>query len=139
MTISSTSTSTTVDTGSSEPALRRRPPAAITAGLLTVLVCLVGSYGAVYFSSLDGLDDEGLTFLVAYVPVSVFGIVSALALLRGSAAGRLGVLTYALWLTVFNVFKIFYIGEGEAVPFGVVGLLILAGTLAPATRRWAHR
>jgi hypothetical protein len=140
MTTSLTSTSRTADRGPGDLSVRRRPPAgALVAGVLTLLVGLVGSYGAVYFSSLDGLDDEGLTFLFVYVPVAVFGVVAAIALFRGHETGRLGVLSFALWLSVFNAFKIFYIDEGEAIPFGVVGLVILAGILSPATRRWTRR
>lgn len=138
--MTSITASSTTGTDGSTRSRRSRPPATVlVAAGLTALVCLVGSYGAVYFSTLDGITDMGLTFLVSYVPISVFGLVAAVALVRGSDAGRLGVVSYGLWLTAFNAFKIFYIQEAEAIPFGVVGLLILGGVLAPATRRWTTR
>jgi hypothetical protein len=116
----------------------RAPATVLAASGLSILVAGFGAYGAVYFTGLEGFTDLGLTFLVAYEFLSVLGLVSAIALLRGRAAGHLGVLAFGLWMTVFTVFKVAYIHEAEAVPFGVVGLAILALALAPATRRFVR-
>lgn len=117
-----------------------RPPAtAIAAGALTLLVAGFGAYGAVYFTGLDGFTDLGLTFLVAYEFLSVLGIVSAIGTLRGRLLAHAGLVLYATWMLVFTAFKVGYIHETQAIPFGVVGLAVLVLSLAPATRRFVGR
>ncbi|MGN6577599.1 MAG: hypothetical protein ACTHKG_18150 [Nocardioides sp.] len=119
---------------------RIRPPAAVvTAVALTVLIAAVGGYGAIYFSGLDGWDDFDLTFLVAYDFLALLGLVSAVAFARRSALGHAGLVTYAVWMNVFNAFKVGYIHEAEAIPFSVVGLLILVLALSRPARRYVGR
>lgn len=122
-------------TATSSPAVRR---GGSTAGwvlvALTVLVTLFGGYGAVYFTGLDGFTEIGLTFLVAYEFVTVLGLVSAVALARRRPLGRVGLVVYGVWMTVFTVFKVGYVHETEAIPFGVVGLLILGLALSRRVR-----
>jgi hypothetical protein len=114
---------------------RHRPPVTVLAAVgLTVLVTLVGGYGAIYFSGLDGFTELDLTFLVAYEFLTGLGLVSALAMARRSALGRAGLVTYGIWITLFNLFKIGYVHEAEAVPFGVVGLAVLALALTRSAR-----
>ena len=131
----------TLDSTFTTPAARPgRPPAtAIAAGALTLLVAGFGAYGAVYFTGLDGFTDLGLTFLVAYEFLSVLGIVSAIGTLRGRPLAHAGLVLYATWMLVFTTFKVGYIHETQAIPFGVVGLAVLVLSLAPATRRFAGR
>ena len=137
MPAATTHTATTRDT---VPAERRRPPATVLATVaLTVLVTLFGGYGAIYFTGLEGFTDMGLTFLVAYEGIVLFGLVSAVALLRGSPLGRAGVISFALWLTAFNIFKVGYIREWEAISFGVVGLAIVGLALTSGVRRHVDR
>ena len=76
---------------------------------------------------------------MAYEFLAALGLVSAIALLRGRSLGQAGTVVYALWMTVFTAFKVGYIHETEAIPFGIVGLVILGLALAPATRRFASR
>jgi hypothetical protein len=117
-----------------------RPPAtAIVAASLACLTAAVGGYGAVYFTGTGGFTQIELTFLVAYEFLAALGLVSAIALLRGRSLGQAGTVVYALWMTVFTAFKVGYIHETEAIPFGIVGLVILGLALAPATRRFASR
>lgn len=114
-----------------------RPPATvIVAAVLTVLLAAVGTYGAVYFSGLDGYDPIDATFLSVYGYFSLVGAAAAITQVRGSRIGRAGVIMWSVWMVVFTLVKIVTIMETEAIPFGVVALVVLALTLAPPTRRF---
>jgi hypothetical protein len=114
---------------------RRIPGTVIAASVLTFLVAGFGAYGGVYFSGMDGFSDMDLTFLTAYEFITATGVVGAVQALRGRPAGRYGLITYCVWMAVFTAFKVGYIHEVEAIPFGVVGL----GILALALTRSLHR
>lgn len=115
-----------------------RPPApALTAGLLTILLGVVGGYGAIYFTGLEGWDAAGVTFVTTYEAIVVFALASAVALLRGSSHGRVGLVAWAGFIVVFTIMKLVTIQELSAIPFGVVGLLVGALALHPAARRYA--
>ena len=119
------------------PTASRRPPAtAIVATVLTFLLASVGVYGALYFSGLDGYDPVDATFLSMYGYLSVIGIVSAVAQLRGNAIGRAGVIAWAGFMALFTLVKLVTIQETEAIGFGVIALIVVALELAPATRRF---
>ncbi|WP_157157430.1 hypothetical protein [Diaminobutyricimonas sp. LJ205] len=128
-----TSDSRSVET---RPATTRLPATVIVAAVLTVLVAAVGTYGAVYFSGLDGYDPIDATFISVYGYFSVVGAGAAIAQVRGSRIGRAGVIMWAIWMLVFTMVKIVTILETEAIPFGVVALVVLALTLASPTRRF---
>ena len=122
------------------PAARTRPPAAVVAAIaLTLLATCFGGYGAVYFTGLDGWKDIGLTFLVAYEFLTLLGLVSAVAYARRSALGHAGLVTFAVWMNVFTALKLGHFHETEAIPFGVVGLLILGLVLSRPARRYVGR
>lgn len=115
----------------------RRPPATvIVASVLTILLASVGTYGALYFSGLDGYDPVDATFLSMYVYLSAIGIVSVIAQLRGSAVGQAGVIVWGLFMALFTLVKLVTIQETEAISFGVVALIVVALELAPRTRRF---
>jgi hypothetical protein len=117
----------------------RPPVAAVAAAGLSLLAVAVTSYGSVYFTGLEGYDALGLTFLVTYLSWAALGLVSAVALLTGRAVGRVGLLAYCAFMLVFTAFKLGYIHEVPAIPFGVVTLTILGLLMAPSTRRFAAR
>jgi hypothetical protein len=115
----------------------RRPPAtAIVATVLTVLLASAGTYGALYFSGLDGYDPVDATFLSMYGYLSAMGIVAVIAQLRGSAIGRAGVIAWGLWMALFAVVKVVTIQETEAISFGVIALIVVTLEFAPPTRRF---
>jgi hypothetical protein len=121
---------------------RRRPPAAaITAIVLTMLAAVVGAYGACYFTALDGWTPISETFVATYLAFGLFGLVSAGSLLFGTgslrSAARYGVAAYGVWMIYFTIFKLVRFSEFQAIPFGVVGLLIVIMSLARPTRTWA--
>lgn len=120
----------------------RRPPAtAITAIVLSVVAAVVGGYGAWYFTGLDEWTPISEVFVMTYLAFSLFGLVCAGALLFGSgslrSAARYGVAAYGVWMICFTAFKLVRFAEYQAIPFGVVGLLIVFLGAAPRTRAWA--
>jgi hypothetical protein len=136
----STALTTTLDPA---PSATRRPPATVVgAAAASVLAAAVGAYGSVYFTGLQGWTGMNQTYVVTYAATSLFGLVSAIALLFGrdltGSAGRRGVLCYAIWLVGFSLFKMFRFQEWEAATFLVVGLLIVLLSVSPSTRRWAR-
>jgi hypothetical protein len=115
----------------------RRPPATVIIGsILTVLVASVGTYGAIYFSVLDGYDPVDATFLSMYGYLSLIGIVSVIVQWRGSAIGQAGVITWGIFMALFTLVKLITIQETEAIGFGVVALIVVALELTPPTRRF---
>jgi hypothetical protein len=108
----------------------------IAASILTVLLASVGTYGALYFSGLDGYDPVDATFLSMYVYLSAIGIVSVVAQFRGSAIGQAGVIVWALFMALFTLVKLVTIQETEAISFGVIALIVVTLELAPRTRRF---
>ena len=131
----------TVHTTHTTPAaVGSRPPApALTAGVLSILLALFGGYGAIYFTGLEGWDAAGITFVTTYEAISLFAVVSGVALLRGSSHGRLGVVAYGLFMVGFTVMKLVTIQEWEATSFGVIGALVLGLALHRRTREFATR
>ena len=122
---------------SAERRLGRPPAPAITAAALAILVALFGGYGAIYFTGLEGWDAAGITFVTTYEAISIFAVVSAVALLRGSSHGRVGLVAYGVFMVGFTIMKVLTIQEWEAIPFGVVGLVVLGLALHGRTRRFA--
>lgn len=132
-------TSTTSTTTHAELAGRRRPPApAIVAIALSTVLALFAGYGAIYFTGLEGWDAAGITFVTTYEAVSLFAITSAVALARGSSHGRVGLVAYGIFMVGFTVMKVVTIQEWEAIPFGVVGAVILGLAMHPRTRAFAR-
>jgi len=132
-------TSTTSTSGTTpDLTARRRPPAPalVAIGLATVLA-LFGGYGAIYFTGLEGWDAGGITYVTTYGSISLFAIVSAIALARGSSHGRVGLVAYGIFMAGFTVMKLVTIQEWEAIPFGVVGAVILGLAVDPRTRAFA--
>ena len=119
------------------PVASTRPSAtAIVATVLTILLASVGTYGALYFSGLDGYDPVDATFLSMYGYLSAMGIVSVIAQLRGSAIGRAGVIAWAIFMALFTLVKVVTVQETEAISFGVIALIIVGLEFAPRTRQF---
>ena len=114
---------------------RTRPTrAALVAATLVALTSAFGAYGAVYFTGLEGWDDMGVTYVTTYEFIALTGLVSALALFRGHRLGLIGITWYAAFQVVFTAMKLLTIQEISAIPFGVVGLAVLALVTRPSTR-----
>lgn len=132
-------TSTTSTRTTSELTARRRPPAPalVAIGLATVLALFAG-YGAIYFTGLEGWDAFGITYVTTYEAISLFALASAFALARGSSHGRVGLVAYGIFMVGFTIMKVLTIQEWEAIPFGVVGAVVLGLALHPRTRAFAR-
>jgi hypothetical protein len=132
-------TSTTGTRTNSELTARRRPPAPalVAIGLATVLALFAG-YGAIYFTGLEGWDAFGITYVTTYEAISLFALASAFALARGSSHGRVGLVAYGIFMVGFTIMKVLTIQEWEAIPFGVVGAVVLGLALHPRTRAFAR-
>lgn len=125
---------------STAPAATRTPVPVVAASVLTLLLGLVGGYGAFYFSGLGGgITAEEATFVVTYESFVALGLVSAVALLRRSPYGRAGTAAYATFMVIFTIFKLVSIQEWEAMPFGVVALVVLVLVTGGPARRYAPR
>lgn len=135
MTTNTTSEPVSADTRATSV---RRPATVIIATVLTILLASVGTYGAVFFSGLDGYDPVDATFLSMYGYLSLIGVVAVIAQLRGSATGRAGVIVWAIFMALFTVVKLVTIQETEAISFGVVALIVVGLELTPPTRRFIH-
>jgi hypothetical protein len=129
----------TTTTLSPSPTTRRTPRSAVTAAALSALMALVGGYGALYFTGRDGWTDLGLTFAFTYEFVAALGLVSAVGLLRRREWGRWGVTAYGAFLVWFTLIKLATIQETEAIPFGVLGLVVLVLVTRPTVRAWTQR
>lgn len=108
----------------------------IIATVLTILLASVGTYGAIYFSGLDGYGPVDATFLSMYGYLSLIGIVSVIAQLRGNAVGRAGTIAWGIFMALFTLVKVVTIQETEAISFGVVALIVVALELTPQTRNF---
>jgi hypothetical protein len=128
-------TTTVPTTGTTAPG--RAPAPVIAAAAIAALLALVGGYGAIYFTGLEGYTDIGVTFLVAYEFLAALGLTCAVALLQRRAWGRWGLTVYAVWMAAFTVFKLVTFQEWEATTFGLLGLVVLTLLLRPASRSWA--
>ena len=116
-----------------------RPPApTLAAGLLTILLGVVGGYGAIYFTGLEGWDDAGITFVTTYEAIALFAVVCGIALLRGGNHGRLGVVAYAVFMIGFTLMKLVVVQEWEATTFGVLAAVVLVLALRPRTRAYTE-
>lgn len=56
-----------------------------------------------------------------------------------SARSVIDVSPTPIWMTLFTVFKVAYVRETQAIPFGAVALIVLALVLTPSVRRYASR
>lgn len=133
------STTSTTSTTHADLAGRRRPPApALVAIGLTTVLALFAGYGAIYFTGLEGWDAFGITYVTTYEAIVLFALASAFALARGSSHGRVGLVAYGIFMVGFTIMKVLTIQEWEAIPFGVVGAVILGLALHPRTRAFAR-
>jgi len=121
------------------PTRARVPRPAVAAALLTALMSAVGAYGCIYFTALDGWTLMSGTFVTTYEFVAAPGLLAGLALLRGAYLGWVGVLWYAAFQVVFTTFKLVAVHEGQAIPFGVLALVVLVLATRPAVRAYASR
>jgi hypothetical protein len=125
---------TLAGTRTTSPDLTKTPRGLHVAAALVALMAAFGAYGAIYFTGLEGWDDFGITYVTAYEFISLTGLVAALGAFRGHHLGAVGVIWYAAFQVVFTSMKWLTIQEVSAIPFGVLGLVVLALVARPSVR-----
>jgi len=124
----------TTVTGTRSVTTRRPSATVLTASVLLGLLAVVGGYGAIYFSGLEGWSGLGVSFVVAYEFLSLGGLIAVAAFLRGHRLGRPGVIVYASWMIYFTLFKLIAFQELQAIPFGVLATVALVCATRPSAR-----
>ena len=136
-----TPTSTRTADAATRPARPARAPWTVTVlSTITLLLSLVTSYGAIYFSFFFENPDPGLgswAFVALFLSINAGAAVSAVALLRGSRGGWLALLGYGVLGSLWCIAKLVFWQETEALVFGVSNVVALLLLAAPQTRRHA--
>jgi hypothetical protein len=119
-----------------------RPMAATVALVVTSLIAVVTSGGAVYFSLLwaqaPPVTVWTVLFAIAFVAIAIGGVLAATALARGSERGRRGVIAYAAFGILFTLAKLVWWQETEAIVFGALDVVLLLLVSARRVRDWTR-
>ena len=121
------------------PTSGRTPWTVHVLGAVTLLLCLVTSYGAIYFSFFFENPDPGLgswVFVTAFLAINAGAAVSAVAMFRGSRAGWQVLLGYGALGIVWCGVKLVFWQETESLVFGASNVVMLLLLAAPRTRRY---
>ncbi len=111
-------------------------------GTITLLLALVTSYGAIYFSFF--FEDAKVTtgsvaFAIGFIAINVVAAGAALGLWRGRRAAWQVLVGYGVLGILWCIAKLVFWSETEALVFGVANVLALAMLAAPRTREHASR
>jgi hypothetical protein len=104
-------------------------------GSLVVLLALVTSYGAIYFSFYFEDPQPGFgswIFAIVFIGINVAATAAAVALVRGSRLGWSVLVGYGLLGILWCIAKLVFWQETESLLFGVANVL---GLVLLATRR----
>lgn len=127
-------------TTSLAPTHRTRPVSVIAVLALTVLIAVVTTGGAIYFSLLwDEAPDPSVwtvLFAVAFAAISMMGVAAAIGLARGNEHGRRGVIVYATFGILFTMAKLIWWQETEAILFGALDIALVLLVSSRRVRDW---
>ena len=134
---------TVIDTTTPAAARTTRSPwqVRLLAGIV-ILLALVTSYGAIYFSFYFEDPDPGLgswAFVTGFIAINVAALVAVRALVRGSARSLRVLVGFTVLGMLWCVAKLVFWQETEALVFGALNVVCLALLVAPPTRRHAVR
>ena len=132
---------TVIDTTTPAAARTTRSPwqVRLLAGIV-ILLALVTSYGAIYFSFWFEDPEPGLgswAFVIAFIGINVVALVAARGLVRGNARSHRVLVGFTVLGMLWCVAKLVFWQETEALVFGALNLGCLALLLAPRTRHHA--
>jgi len=99
---------------------------------------VVGGYGAIYFTGLEGWDGIALCFVISYEFLAVSGLIAIATFLRRHRLGGPGVMMYAVWMIYFTIFKVVTFHESQAIPFGVIASVALFLATRPSARAYTR-
>ena len=110
--------------------------------VLTTLLVLVTSYGAIYFSFYFEDPDPGLgtwAFVTVFLAINVTAAVALAGVLRRSPRARTVLVGYGALGVLWSIAKLVFWQETEALVFGLVNLACIALLVAPSSRRHVGR
>lgn len=117
---------------------RRAPWPVRILSTVVVLLSVVTSYGAVYFSFYFESPDPGVgtwVFATSFLAINVVAATSAVGLYRGSRRAWLVLVGYGVLGILWCIAKLVFWAETESLVFGVSNVLALWLLGTPATRR----
>ncbi len=119
--------------------VRKAPWTVKVLSTVTVLLALVTSYGAIYFSFYFEDPDPGLgswVFVIVFIAINVVATASTLALVKGSRTAWKVLLGYGVLGILWCVAKLVFWHETESLVFGAFNMLALGLLTAPRTRTY---
>ena len=111
-------------------------------GTIVMLLALVTSYGAIYFSFYFEDPDPGFgswAFAIGFLAINAVAAASAVGLWRGRLLAWQVLLGYGVLGILWCIAKLVFWSEVESLIFGVANILGLALLMAPRTRGHASR
>ncbi len=105
---------------------------------VVLLLALVTSYGAIYFSFYFEDPDPGLgswVFVIVFLAINVVAAASAVGLVRGSRLSWQLLVGYGVLGILWCIAKLVFWHETEALVFGAANVAALALLAARPTRR----
>ncbi len=123
-------------TAATRPA--RAPWTVTTLSAVTLLLALVTSYGAIYFTFYFEDPEPGLgswVFVTAFLTINAVAAGCAVALFRGSRVAWQVLVGYGVLGILWCIAKLVFWSETEALLFGVANVLALGLLAAGPTRR----
>lgn len=127
----------TVAASSLDRPVRRAPWTVRVVAAIVLLLAVVTSYGAIYFSFYFENPDVGLVswvFATGFIGINIVAASSAVALLKGSGTGWRVLLAYGVLGILWCIAKLVFWSEEEALVFGVANVVYLALLGARSTR-----
>ena len=106
---------------------------------IALLLALVTSYGAIYFTFFFEDPEPGVgswAFVTTFFAINAVAAVSAVALLRGSRTGWQVLVGYGVLGILWCIAKLVFWQEIESLVFGVANVLGLVLLAVPRTRRY---
>jgi cation transport ATPase len=118
--------------------VRRTPWTVRVAAAIVLLLAVVTSYGAIYFSFYFQDPEVGLgsyAFVAAFLAINVTAAAAAASLLRGSSTGWRVLVGYGVLGIVWCIAKLVFWQEEEAMLFGAANVAYLVLLMARRTRQ----
>jgi hypothetical protein len=117
---------------------RRTPWQVRALSTLTVLLTLVTSYGAVYFSFYFEDPDPGIgswVFVIVFLAINLAATAAAVGIVRGSRLAWQALIGYGVLGILWCIAKLVFWQETEALVFGAANVAVLVLLGARPTRR----
>jgi hypothetical protein len=110
-----------------------------SATVITALLTVVTSYGAVYFSFFFESPEPGpgsWVFVTVFIAINVCAAIAAAGLLRGHGTARWVLVGYGVLGVLWCIAKLVFWSETEALVFGAANVLVLVLLFRPKVRSY---